>query len=481
MSRTMTRDLTEGKPMKLVVSFALPLLFGMLFQQFYSFVDTAIVGRYLGAEKLAAVGATGSVNFLIVGLCLGLCSGFAIPIAQAFGARDEAEVRRNVWHAVVLSAGMSILFAVAATLLCRPLLRLMNTPEEIIADSARYIGIIFAAIPCCVLYNMASGILRSLGDSRTPVLFLVLASLINIVLDLFLMLVCGMDVAGAAVATVISQLLSGIGCVVVMVRRFPILRLSKEDRRFSWKRARSMLGIGLPMGLQFSITAIGSVMVQWSVNGLGVDAVAAVSAAGKISMFYCCVFDALASTMATFSGQNIGARKLNRVREGLSAAGKIGVVYCLLAFGTVLLFARQMLSLFVDPGAAPQVMERAVQFLRINAAFYIPLLYVNIVRLCIQGMGYTRVAMFAGLFEMVARTAVALLIVPVAGFTGACFANPAAWIMADLFLFPCYSHIMKTLPGRLLPGEEPETGSGDAGDEGRRDRPIHLLRSRKAA
>ena len=478
MSRTMTRDLTEGKPMKLVVSFALPLLFGMLFQQFYSFVDTAIVGRYLGAEKLAAVGATGSVNFLIVGLCLGLCSGFAIPIAQAFGARDEAEVRRNVWHAVVLSAGMSILFAAAATLLCRPLLRLMNTPEEIIADSARYIGIIFAAIPCCVLYNMASGILRSLGDSRTPVLFLVLASLINIVLDLFLMLVCGMDVAGAAVATVISQLLSGIGCVVVMVRRFPILRLSAEDRRFSWTRARGMLGIGLPMGLQFSITAIGSVMVQWSVNGLGVDAVAAVSAAGKISMFYCCVFDALASTMATFSGQNIGARKLNRVREGLNAAGKIGVVYCLLAFGTVLLFARQMLSLFVDPGAAPQVMERAVQFLRINAAFYIPLLYVNIVRLCIQGMGYTRVAMFAGLFEMVARTAVALLIVPVSGFTGACFANPAAWIMADLFLFPCYSHIMKTLPGRLLPGEEPGTGSGD---EGRRDRPIHLLRSRKAA
>ncbi len=268
MSRSMTRDLTVGKPMKLVVSFALPLLFGVLFQQFYSFVDTAIVGRYLGAEKLAAVGATGSVNFLVIGLCLGLCSGFAIPIAQAFGAKDEGEVRRNVWHAIVLSALLSIVFGAVSTALCRPLLRLMNTPEEILDSAAGYIGIIFAAIPCCVLYNMASGILRSLGDSRTPVVFLVLASLVNIVLDLFLILVCGMGVAGAALATAISQLISGTGCVIVMIRRFPILHLTREDRRFSWSRARRMLSMGLPMGLQFSITAIVSVVVQWAVNGL---------------------------------------------------------------------------------------------------------------------------------------------------------------------------------------------------------------------
>ena len=321
--------------MKLVLSFAAPLLFGMLFQQFYSFVDTAVVGRYLGAVKLAAVGATGSVNFLVIGLCLGFCSGFAIPIAQAFGAKDEGEVRKNVWHAAVLSAVLSIIFGLAATLGCKPLLRLMNTPEEILEDSASYIRIIFAAIPFCVLYNMASGILRSLGDSRTPVVFLILASLVNIVLDLFLIIVCGMDVAGAAVATAVSQLLSGIGCVVVIIRRFPILRLTKEDRELSPKRARSMLGIGLPMGLQFSITAIGSVTVQWSVNGLGVDAVAAVSAASKLSMFFACVFDALASTMATFAGQNVGARKLNRVGQGLKAASILGTVYCVIAWGVV--------------------------------------------------------------------------------------------------------------------------------------------------
>ena len=451
MSRNMTRDLTEGRPLKLILSFALPMLFGVLFQQLYSFVDTAVVGRFLGAERLAAVGATGSVNFLVIGLCLGLCSGFSIPIAQAFGARDEKEVRRCVWHAVVLSTVLSIVFAVLSTVLCRPLLRLMNTPEEILDASARYISIIFAAIPCCILYNMAGGILRSLGDSRTPVIFLVIASLVNIALDLFLIIVCGMDVAGAAVATAVSQLLSGIGCVVVMIRRFPILHLNREDRRFDPALARKMLGTGLPMGLQFSITAIGSVIVQWSVNGLGVNAVAAISGAAKLSMFFACVFDALASTMATYAGQNMGARKLDRIHQGLRCTSVMGIAYCVAAFGVAALFARPLLGLFIDAEAAPKVMDMGTRYLMINAAFYIPLLFVNIVRLSIQGMGFTRVAMLAGLSEMVARTVVALFVVPALGFTGACLANPAAWIMADLFLFPCYFQIMRVLRQRLMP------------------------------
>lgn len=456
MPRNLTRDLTEGSPLKRIVFFALPMLFGVLFQQFYSFVDTAVVGRYLGAERLAAVGATGSVNFLVIGLCLGLCSGFSIPIAQAFGAKNEHEMRRCVFHSVVLSGVLSVLFAVLSTVFCKPLLRLMNTPEEIIDASASYISIIFAAIPCCVLYNMASGILRSLGDSRTPVVFLVMASLVNIVLDLVLIIVCGMDVAGAAVATAASQLLAGIGCVIVMIRRFPVLHMNREDRQFDFRLARKMLGIGLPMGLQFSITAIGSVMVQWSVNGLGVNAVAAVSGGVKISMFFACVFDALASTMATFAGQNMGARKLDRIHQGLRCASVLGIIYCALAFGVVALFAQPLLSLFIDADAAPEVMSMSILYLTINAAFYIPLLFVNIVRLSIQGMGYTRVAMLAGLFEMIARTAVALFVVPSAGFTGACFANPAAWVMADLFLIPCYFQIMRVVRQRLMPETQEE-------------------------
>jgi Na+-driven multidrug efflux pump len=363
-------------------------------------------------------------------------------------------MRRCVFHATVLSAVLSVLFAVLSFVFCKPLLRLMNTPEEIIDASASYISIIFAAIPCCVLYNMASGILRSLGDSKTPVVFLVMASLVNIALDLLLIIACGMDVAGAAVATAVSQLLAGIGCVIVMIRRFPVLHLKQEDRRFDPALARKMLGIGLPMGLQFSITAIGSVMVQWSMNGLGVNAVAAASGAVKLGAFFACVFDALASTMATYAGQNMGARKLDRIRQGLRCASGMGIVYCALAFGVVALFARSLLGLFIDADAAPEVMSMGVQFLTINAAFYVPLLFVNIVRLSIQGMGFTRVAMLAGLFEMIARTAVALFAVPAAGFTGACFASPAAWVLADLFLFPCYFQIMRTLRQRLMPDTE---------------------------
>ena len=451
MSRNLSRDLTEGHPLKLIVSFALPMLFGLLFQQLYSFVDTAIVGRFLGPDRLAAVGATGSVNFLIIGLCLGLCSGFSIPIAQAFGAKDEQNVRRFVWHAIILSALLSVAFAVAATLLCKPLLRLMNTPDEILDASSSYIGIIFAAIPCCVLYNMASGILRSLGDSRTPVYFLILASLVNIFLDLFLIIVCNLDVAGAAVATAVSQLLSGIGCVIIMIRRFPILHLKPEDRKFDLATGKKMLGTGLPMGLQFSITAIGSVMVQWSVNGLGVNAVAAVSGAVKLSAFFACVFDALASTMATFAGQNMGARKLIRIRQGVRSASLLGIIYCGIAFGVVFFFSGSLLGLFINADASPEVSAMGISFLTVNAAFYIPLLFVNILRLSIQGMGFTRVAMLAGMFEMIARTAVSLLVVPSAGFPGACFANPAAWVLADLFLFPCYFRIMHNLTQRLMP------------------------------
>ena len=466
----MTRDLTEGRPLKLIISFALPLLFGVLFQQLYSFVDTAIVGRYLGAERLAAVGATGSVNFLILGMCLGLCSGFSIPIAQAFGAKDEPEIRCCVWHAVVLSGVMSVVFAILSAAFCKPLLRLMNTPEEILDHSALYIGIIFAGIPCCVLYNMASGILRALGDSRTPVLFLVVASLVNIVLDLFLIILCGLDVAGAAIATVISQLLSGAGCVAVMIRRFPVLHLTREDRHFDPVKAKKMLGIGFPMGLQFSITAIGSVLIQWSVNGLGVHAVAAVSGATKIGAFFTCVFDALASTMATYAGQNMGARKLNRIHQGLRCASVLGTVYCVLAFGVIALFSGNLLSLFIDTAAAPEVTAMGIRYLTVNAAFYIPLLFVNIVRLSIQGMGYTRVAMLAGLLEMIARTAVALFAVPAAGFTAACFASPAAWVLADLFLFPCYFQVMRMLRQRLMP-EVQETAAAKS----------RILRFHKAA
>lgn len=453
MARSTVKDLTAGSPMRLVLQFTAPLLFGIVFQQLYSFVDTAIVGRYLGSEALAAVGSTGSLNFLILGFCMGICSGCAIPVAQAFGAKDEEDLRRCAVHCVYVGAAIAAVMAVAFSLLCPALLRLTNTPEDIMEDAVGYLQLIFMAIPVTVLYNMSSGVMRSLGDSKTPVYFLALASLVNIALDLMLILWCRMGVQGAAVATVVSQLFAGAGCLLVLMRRFPILRLRPGDRAFRPAYAVRLMNMGIPMGLQYSITAVGSVVVQTAVNGLGTVAVAAVAAGGKVSQLFSCVYDALATTIATFAGQNMGAKKLNRIHQGLKSASIIGMIYSVAALVVILLLGRAMVSLFVD-AADDQVIERAYQFMVVNGVMYIPLLFVNLVRFAIQGMGFTRVAVFAGVAEMIARTLVAMCLVPIFGFDAACWANPAAWIFADAFLFPCYFHIMKKLRHRLYPAGE---------------------------
>lgn len=453
MARSTVKDLTIGKPMRLVMQFTAPLLFGIVFQQLYSFVDTAIVGRYLGSEALAAVGSTGSLNFLILGFCMGICSGCSIPVAQAFGAKDEDDLRRCVAHCVYVGGAIAVVMAVAFSLLCPALLRLTNTPEEILDGAVSYLQLIFAAIPVTVLYNMSSGVMRSLGDSKTPVYFLAMASLVNIVLDLALILFCHMGVRGAAVATVVSQLFAGMGCLLVLMKRFPILRMRPDDRVFRPAYAARLMNMGIPMGLQYSITAIGSVVVQTAVNSLGTIAVAAVAAGGKVSQLFSCVFDALATTIATFAGQNMGAKKLDRIHQGLKSAGIIGIIYSVTAFLVILLLGRSIVSLFVD-AADEQVISSAYQFMLVNSVMYIPLLFVNLVRFSIQGMGFTRVAVFAGVAEMIARTLVAVCLVPLFGFDAACWANPAAWIFADAFLFPCYFHIMKKLRHRLYPAGE---------------------------
>ena len=448
MSKSKVKDLTVGSPMKLVLGFAVPLLFGYVFQQMYNFVDTAIVGRTLGSAALASVGATGSLNFLILGFCNGICAGFGIPIAQSFGAKDEPEVRRYVTNSVWLAAVISVVMATVTALGTRTMLVWMNTPADILDGAVSYIRLIFAIILVTMLYDISGGLLRALGDSKTPVYYLVLASVINVVLDIVCIVYFGMGVAGAAFATVISQLVAGIGCLITIKKHFPILKFSRDDWKYRPLFAKRLINIGVPMGLQYSITAIGSVILQVSVNNLGTVAVAAVTAASKLSMVFACVFDALATTMATFAGQNVGAKKLDRINQGLRSASLVGIVYCLLAFLTMWLAGKQLISLFVSAGDT-EVIEKAYRFLLINGAFYIPLLFVNIVRLSIQGMGFTQMAVLAGVFEMIARTLVAVFLVPNFGFTAAAFASPVAWIFADAFLFPCYFSAMKKMRLRL--------------------------------
>lgn len=436
--------MTQGKPMKLILEFSLPLLFGFLFQQFYSLADTVIVGRILGVQALAAVGATGSVNFLIIGFCMGVCSGFGIPIAQKFGAKDEVGLRRFVANSVYLAIVFAVIMTVIVVAFCRPILELMQTPEDIIDRSYQYIVIIFIGIPVTYLYNLLAAYIRSLGDAKTPVIFLTIASLLNIILDFVCILVFNMGVAGAALATVVSQLVSALCCFFYMRKKFQILKLSREEWKADTHLMKILCGMGVPMGLQYSITAIGGVILQSAVNTLGSTIVASITAAQKIGMFFCCPFDAMGTTMATYGGQNIGARKLERINEGIKNCVVLGAVYSVLALVIIYFTGERITMLFVD-GNETQILQNVRRFLLINAAFYFPLALVNIVRFMIQGLGFPRFAIIAGVCEMVARAAAGFLLVPVMGYMGACLASPLAWIAADLFLIPAYMSVMKKL------------------------------------
>ncbi|NLG03350.1 MAG: MATE family efflux transporter [Clostridia bacterium] len=444
MKNNKTKDMTSGSPVKLILGFSVPLLFGFLFQQFYNLADTVIVGRVLGVNALASVGATGSVNFLIIGFCMGVCGGFGIPIAQKFGAKDDAGLRKFVANSIYLSTVLAVVMTVIVVIFCRPILLLMQTPADIIDDSYRYIVVIFIGIPVTYLVNLLMSYVRALGDSKTPVIFLTIAAVLNIILDLLFMIVFHMGVQGAAVATVLAQLIVGVCGLFYIIKHFPILRLGKADWELSMHHIKILCSMGIPMGLQYSITAIGSVILQTAVNSLGSVSVASITAGSKISMFFCCPFDALGTTMATYGGQNVGANKLDRVDRGLKSCCLLGIIYSVLAFGVIWLFGRDIAQLFVE-AKETIILNEVDQFLFLNSMFYIPLAFVNIVRFMIQGLGFSKFAIIAGVCEMIARSIVGFLFVPVYGFTAACLANPLAWVAADIFLIPAYLSVIKKL------------------------------------
>ena len=440
----MEKDLTKGSPFKLIIGFAVPMLLGMLFQQFYNLVDTIIVGKTLGVNALAGVGATGALNFMIIGFCMGVCSGFVIPVAQAFGAGKGAELRKYVFNGYVCSIIFSVVLTVAAVAGCRALLTLLRTPLDIFEYSYSYINVIFIGIPTVFLYNIVSGIIRSLGDSKTPVVFLVVSSLINITLDFVFILGMKMGVAGAAWATNVSQLIAGVSCFVYMNRKYDILKGGREDRKLDGRFVKKLCGNGIPMGLQYSITAIGSTILQASVNMLGPVYVAAMTAGGKIFNFTCCPFDALGSTMATYCGQNVGAGKYDRLGKGVMTASIIGWIYSVVSFVVLVFTARYISLLFVNPEET-QIIELTHRFICASALFYVFLTLVNVVRFSIQGMGFSGLAIIAGIFEMAARAFAAVVLVPAIGFDGACLASPLAWVAADIFLVSAFLYCRKTL------------------------------------
>ena len=440
----MEKNMVTGSPGKNILFFALPVFAGNLFQQIYNVVDTVIVGKFVSTEALAAVGSTGTINFMILGFMTGLMAGITVLTSQRFGAEDMRGMRRSVASAGMIAIAATILLTVISLLGMHRLLVLMNTPDDIFDDAYRYIMIICAGILVQALYNLFACILRALGNSKVPLYFLLFSASVNIILDLVSIIILKMGVAGAAWATVLSQLISGLLCLGYMLWRFDMLRLDRDALKFRGDYVKRLCGMGIPMGLQYSITAIGCLILQAAVNSLGPVSIAAMTAGGKVGNLMCCPLDAMGGTMATYGGQNLGAGRLDRIHRGLKDCILLGVVYSVIAFVVLWFFGDNLSMLFLDAGET-EILRKSQEFLVLNSAFYIPLALVNIIRFLIQSIGYSQMAVFAGVFEMVARSGVSLLLVPVIGYTAVCIASPAAWILADCFLIPAYILGMKKL------------------------------------
>lgn len=452
-SKSLDHNLTVGSPAKLIIAFAVPMILGNIFQQLYNFVDTMIVGHYLGMDALAGVGATGSINFLILGFCMGMCAGFAVPVAQMYGAKDYVALRKFVANALYLAIGFSVVITVVVSIFCYKILVLMSTPADVIDYSYTYIFTIFLGIPVTFLYNVLAGIIRSIGDSKTPLIFLIISTFINIILDVLFIATLGMGVFGAALATVVSQLISGIMCIVVVVKKFTILHISGDEWKVDSQCINKLITMGLPMGLQYSITAIGSVILQSNVNILGAVSVAAVTAASKVNMLFICILDALGASMATYGGQNIGAGKIDRIKKGTLAAVIIGISYSLLAFLVVIFIRRPLIGLFVDE-PLPEMIDKAALHVLVTMGSLSLLVFVNVLRFLIQGVGYSVFAILAGVLEMIARTVAGLFFIPKFGFVGACVASPFAWLLADMFLIPAFFYVVNKLDKIIKSGKE---------------------------
>ena len=440
----MSNSMTQGNPLKVMLQFAFPLLIGNLLQQTYNIIDAAIVGQSLGAQALASVGASTSVQFLVLGFCMGSCTGFGIPVAKYFGAGDLKHMKNIIFNGAVLTAVIAVIITVLCTLLCPWILQVLSVQSDIYANAYSYLMIIFLGLPFTLLYNYLSSILRAVGDSRTPFLFLAFSAVLNIFLDLFFILVAGWGCAGAAFATIAAQAINGILCLIVIIRRMEVLWLSKENRVVRGDSITELLQMGLPTGLQFSITAIGSMVMQSANNGLGGDYVSAFTAGAKLKQFTMCPFDAIATSVSVFCSQNYGAGKIDRIHKGLRQGIAVGVGYGLFA-GLILIFAGRPLSMIFVSKDASGVLDASAKYLRCMGYFYWSLGILNVTRMVTQGLGHSGRAFFSGVMEMIARTIVSLGFIETFGYTAICFADQTAWIAACCYIAPTCLYCLKKI------------------------------------
>lgn len=434
--------MTVGKPSKLIIQFMIPMFLGNVFQQFYNVADSIVAGQFLGVQALAAIGSTGSLMFFVTGWMNGMSSGFAILVSQWFGAKKYDRMRHYVAMSVYLSIILSVLMTVGFLAANEPILRMMNYSPDIMPDVTAYMGIIYAGLIVTAAYNALAAFLRALGDSRSPLYFLIISAAINVVLDIVFIVYGGMGVDGCAYATVIAQAISALLCFIYIVKRYPILHLKREDFRISFRSWGRLLALGIPMALQFSITAIGTIIVQGAVNVYGEIYMAGFSAAGKLQNIIATVFSAFGATIATYVGQNRGAGKMDRVRQGVRTTQMMIIVYSVFAMAVVLLLGRYMMWIFVSPSET-EVIDVAVLYFRTVFWCYPFLGSIFLYRNTLQGLGYGLVPMLGGVFELVARAGIVLLVAGHTSFVGVCLSDPAAWLSALIPLVPYYIYIMK--------------------------------------
>ena len=436
--------MTVGSPTRDIIKFAVPLIGGYILQQMYLIIDAAIVGRFIGVDALAAVGASSSIMFLIMGFCNGSCAGFAIPVAQEFGAKDYHKMRAYVANALRITAVIAVVITVVTAVLCGRILKMVNTPTDIFHDAYLFLMINLLAIPFTMAYNMLSGLIRALGDSKQPFYFLIAASALNIALDFALIIGLGLGVEGAGIATMTSQAFASALCLAYIRKRLRILIPTGGERAYDDKKTGRLLMNGIPMGMQFSITAIGVIMLQSANNALGTMYVAAFTAAARAKYIFTCVYENIGVAMATYCGQNIGAGKIERVKLGIKAAMKITVVFFLVTTVIIYFFADEMMLLFID-AEKTDIIAIAAQYMLIPSYFFLALGTLTVFRYSLQGLGYSNLSVLSGVMELIARCGVSLWVVPTFGFLGVCYGDPLAFVAADLFLIPAVYFVYKRL------------------------------------
>ena len=439
-----TNNMTTGAPSRAILTFAIPLILGYILQQMYLIIDAVIVGRWIGVGALAAVGASSSIMFLIMGFCNGSCAGFAIPVAQAFGAGDYHKMRCYVSNALRIAVVLAVVITLLSCALCDRILKLVNTPADIFHDAYVFLFLQFCTIPFTIAYNLYAGQIRALGNSKQPFYFLIISSVLNILLDVVLILGFRMGVEGAGIATFLSQVFASWLCWRFILHRMTILVPQGNERAFDNKKISILLNNGVPMGLQFSITAIGIIMLQSANNALGTIYVASFTAAIRIKYLFTCVLENIGVAMATYCGQNVGAGKIDRIRIGVRDAMGMMLVYFVFTVALIYPFADEMMALFVNAGEHA-VIAHAAQLMRIANWFYPALGVLVILRYSIQGLGYSNLSLMSGVMEMIARCGVSLWMVPALAWLGVCYADPVAWCMADVFLIPAFFWLLRRL------------------------------------